>query len=133
MIDFLIALAVSTVGVACLMEMLKATVNGIRAAVIRKKVGYGAEKDFPVPSFVWWVFAGLLSIGATTLAWKSVLASEEPATALLSIFTSGWFLGIWIPIVWWVQMQLDMQVIKKYAVPIIKKAMAKKLDMDEEA
>jgi hypothetical protein len=30
-------------------------------------------------------------------------------------------------------MQLDMQVIKKYAVPIIKKAMAKKLDMDEEA
>lgn len=133
MIDFLIALAVSTIGVACLMEMLKATVNGIRVAVIRKRVGYGAEKDYPIPAFVWWVLAGLLSIGATTIAWKSVLASEEPVTALLSIFTSGWFLGIWIPIVWWVQMQLDMQVIKKYAVPIIKKVMAKKLDMDEEA
>jgi len=66
------------------------------------------------------------------LAWKSVLASEEPATALLSIFTSGWFLGIWIPIVWWVQMQLDMQVIKKYAVPIIKKVLAKKLEVDDD-
>ena len=37
MIDFMIALAVSTVGVACLMEMLKATVNGIRVAVIDRK------------------------------------------------------------------------------------------------
>ena len=133
MIDFMIALAVSTVGVACLMEMLKATVNGIRVAVIRKRVGYGAEKDYPVPYFVWWVLGGILSITATILAWKSVLASDEPTTALLSIFTSSWFLGIWIPIVWWTQMQLDMQVIKKYAVPIIKKVMAKKLDMDEEA
>jgi hypothetical protein len=132
MIDFLIALAVSTVGVACLMEMLKATVNGIRAAVIRKKVGYGAEKDFPVPSFVWWVSAGLLSIGAAILVQKSVLGSEEPVTALLSIFASGWFLGIWIPIVWWVQMQLDMQVIKKYAVPILKKVLAKKLEVDDD-
>lgn len=132
MIDFLIALAVSAVGVACLMEVLKATVNGMRVAVIRKKVGYGAEKDFPVPSFVWWVLGGILSITATVLAWKSVLASEEPATALLSIFTSGWFLGIWIPIVWWVQMQLDMQVIKKYAVPIIKKVLAKKLEVDDD-
>ena len=132
MIDFLIALAVSAVGVACLMEMLKATVNGIRVAVIRKRVGYGAEKDFPVPSYVWWIAAGLLSIGATILAWKSVLVSEEPVTALLSILTSGWFLSVWIPIVWWVQMQLDMQVIKKYAVPIIKKVLAKKLEVDDD-
>jgi len=132
MIDFGIALLVTVFGVACLMEMLKATVNGIRVAVIRKNVGYGAEKDFPVPSYVWWILAGLLSIGATILAWKSVLASEEPVTALLSILTSGWFLSVWIPIVWWVQMQLDMQVIKKYAVPILKKVLGKKLGVQDD-
>lgn len=132
MIDFGIALLVTVFGVACLMEMLKTMVNGIRVAVIRRKVGYGAENDFPVPSYVWWILAGLLSICATILAWKSVLTSEEPVTALLSILTSGWFLSVWIPIVWWVQMQLDMQVIKKYAVPILKKVLGKKLGVQDD-
>ena len=132
MIDFGIALLVAVVGVACLMEIVKTIINAVHVARIRKHIGYGAEADYSIPPYVWWIMAGLLSIGATILAWKSVLASEEPVTALLSILTSGWFLSVWIPIVWWVQMQLDMQVIKKYAVPILKKVLCKKLEVDDD-
>lgn len=132
MIDFLIALAVSAVGVACLMEMLKATVNGMRVAVIRKRIGYGAEKDYPIPSYVWWIVAGVLSGVGTFLALRAVGLSEEPMTPLLTILLDPWLLYVWIPIVWWVQMQLDMQVIKKYAVPILKKVLDRKLGVDDD-
>ena len=133
MFDFLIVLALVSLGVAALMEAMKSVVNAINVSLVRKKVGDGAEGDFPVPSYVWWISGGILSAVGTFFAWKAVLGSDEPMTALLSIVTSSWFLAVWIPLVWWVQMQLDMQVIKKYAVPILKKVLAKKLGVDKDA
>lgn len=132
MIDFLIALAVSAVGVACLMEMVKSITNYVHIAKIRKNIGYGAEKDYPIPSYVWWIIAGVLSGVGTFLALRAVGLGEEPMTPLLTILLDPWLLYVWIPIVWWVQMQLDMQVIKKYAVPILKKVLDRKLGVDDD-
>lgn len=132
MIDMGIALLATVVGVACLMEMVKSIINSVHIAKIRKNIGYGAEKDYPIPSYVWWIIAGVLSGVGTFLALRAVGLSEEPMTPLLTILLDPWFLYVWIPIVWWVQMQLDMQVIKKYAVPILKKALDKKLGVDDD-
>lgn len=132
MIDMGIALLATVVGVACLMEMVKSIVNAVHTAKIRKNIGYGAEKDYPIPSYVWWIIAGVLSGVGTFLALRAVGLSEEPMTPLLTILLDPWLLYVWIPIVWWVQMQLDMQVIKKYAVPILKKALDKKLGVDDD-
>lgn len=127
MIDMGIALLATVVGVACLMEMVKSIINSVHIAKIRKNIGYGAEKDYPIPSYVWWIIAGVLSGVGTFLALRSVGLGEEPMTPLLTILLDPWLLYVWIPIVWWVQMQLDMQVIKKYAVPILKKVLDRKL------
>ena len=130
MIDFLIALAVSAVGVACLMEVLKATVNGMRSDTqegrLRGREGFSLCRPtcggFSAASCPSW---------QPSLHGNRCLHPRNPRQPC-SPFSSGWFLGIWIPIVWWVQMQLDMQVIKKYAVPIIKKVLAKKLEVDDD-
>lgn len=125
MVDFLIVIGLATLGVAATMEVAKNIIN----AVIEKNRGC---EDANVPAYIWWIIGGVLSVIATILVWKSVLGSDEPMTALLSIVTSGWFLGLWIPLVWWTQMQIDMKVIKKYAVPAIKKVAAKKLGVEDE-
>lgn len=132
MIDMGIALLATVVGVACLMEMVKSIINSVHIAKIRKNIGYGAEKDYPIPSYVWWIIAGVLSGVGTFLALRSVGLGEEPMTPLLTILLDPWLLYVWIPIVWWVQMQLDMQVIKKYAVPILKKVLDRKLGVDDD-
>lgn len=132
MIDMGIALLATVVGVACLMEMVKSIINSVHIAKIRKNIGYGAEKDYPIPSYVWWIIAGVLSGVGTFLALRAVGLSEEPMTPLLTILLDPWLLYVWIPIVWWVQMQLDMQVIKKYAVPILKKVLDRKLGVDDD-
>ena len=131
MFDFIMVLALASLSVAALMEVVKTIINAINATLVRKKVGTGAESDFPIPSYVWWILGGLLSVAATILVWKSVVASDEPMTALLGIVTNAWFLAIWIPLVWWTQMQLDMKVIKAYAVPILKKVLAKKVGVED--
>jgi hypothetical protein len=49
MIDFLIVLALAALGVASLMEAVKAIVNAINASLVKKRIGDGAEGDFTVP------------------------------------------------------------------------------------
>lgn len=126
MIDFLVALLVVTFAVAAAMEVFKTILTSIGVAMAKKKGG-----TFSVSSHVWWIVGGILSILGTFFAWKAVLGSEEPITPLLSVLTSPWMLWAWCPLVWYVQMQFDMKVLKAYAVPIIKKVLAKKAGIED--
>ncbi|MFA6752570.1 MAG: hypothetical protein WCR81_10380 [Fermentimonas sp.] len=130
--DFVIALMVTSFAVATAMEMFKSGVNAIGKAIVKKRIGIGAEVDFSVPSFVWWIAGTVLTAIGVIFARKAMVGSNEEITPLLSILLSPWLVWAWGCLVWWVQMQLDMQVIKKYAVPIIKKALAKKLEVDDD-
>ena len=118
MIDYAIALVVVSFAVATAMELFKSILNAI------------LKKD--IPSYVWWISGGVLSIIGTFLAWKAMVCSSEEITPLLSILLSPWLVWAWSFLVWWIQMQLDMKVIKKYALPILKKLFEKKLGVDED-
>lgn len=127
MVDFSIALVVVIFSVAATMEIFKNIVTAIGTTIATKR-----GKTFSAPAYIWWVFGGILSVAGAFIARRALLGSEEPITALLSIMTNVWMLGAWIPLIWWTQMQLDMQVIKKYAVPIIKKLLAKKVGVEDD-
>lgn len=126
MVDFLVALLVVTFAVAAAMEVFKTILNSIGVAVMKRK-----GKPFSVSPHIWWIVGGILSILGTFFAWKAVLGSEEPMTPLLSVLASSWMLWAWCPLVWYVQMQFDMKVLKAYAIPIIKKLLAKKAGIED--
>jgi len=124
MIDFLLVFVLVVFAVACVMEILKTIVNAVGTA-FRKGGAFG------VPSWVWWLIGGILSVAGAFFARLALLGSEEPMTALLGVLTSVWMLWAWASLIWWVQMQLDMKVIKTYAVPIIKKLINRKTGVDD--
>lgn len=125
--NFVIAMVVTVFAVATAMEICKTIVNAIYSAIVKKRIGIGAEVDFSIPAFVWWIAGGVLTALGVIFARKAMLGSDEEITALLSVFLNPWMLWAWVPIIWWIQMQLDMKVIKRYAVPIIKKLLEKKI------
>lgn len=123
MLNFLLTVLLVSLSVAIVMEILKTLINKMGKAIAKKK---GRDsKAFAVDSVAWWMLGGILSLSGAFFGCKAVLGSEELITGLLSILLSPYLLWVWVFVVWYVQMQLDMKVVKKIAVPIIKKLLEK--------
>ena len=117
MVDIIIIFIILIVAIACLMEATKELIEAVCKAL-------------DIPAIVWRLIATVYSALGSYLTQTVILQSEELITPLLTVLLNRYMLFAIIPIVWWLQLQLDMKVIKEYFVPFIKKYIAKKFKED---
>lgn len=120
MVDILIILFITATAIACLMELTKEVIEYIGNIITKAPI--------TVPHIIWRLIALLYTCIGSVVARLSVQQSIETITPLLSIILNPYMLFIIIPIIWWLQLQLDMKVIKEYLVPFIKKFIEKRIE-----
>ncbi len=114
------ALILVVVAIACLMEALKALIEAICNKVKKRKVD--------VPPFVWWIMGAVFSAAFTVLTLHLVRLDVQDMAPLMLIATDPWAPFLWTPIIWWLQMQLDMKLVKGWALPLLKRLVERKVD-----
>lgn len=116
--DFLITLGIVVLSIACIMEFLKEAIEWIGNKIKKRKVN--------VPSNVWRVLASAFSITGVLLA-RNIFISVEEVSGLTAILVNKWMMIMWLPLVWWAQLQVDMKFVREHIVPMLKKALTNKL------
>lgn len=120
MIELAFVLILAVVCIACLMEALKAVVEAVGGKVVRRTID--------VPPYVWWILAGVLSALAVALGLHLLRTDLVDPAPLVVVATDVWAAFLWTPVVWWLQMQLDMKVIKAWILPRLQKLVDRKME-----
>lgn len=125
MFDFLIVLGVVVLSIATIMEFLKEGIEWIGNKIVSRK--HKEEREISVPPFVWRIIASVFSIGGTILARFIFLSVVKDLEGLVAVMTNKWMMFLWLPVVWWAQLQVDMKLIKGQVIPMLKKSLENKL------
>lgn len=116
----LLMLVLVVAAIACLMEALKAVIENMGNR-LKKRV-------IDVPPFVWWIMGLAFSVTGTLLGLHILQGAVVDPSPFILVVTDTWAAFLWTPIVWWLQMQLDMKLVKGWLVPVLKKLVERKVD-----
>lgn len=122
--DFLITLGIVVLSIAVVMEGVKEGIEWIGNKIASKKAK--EKKEIHVPATVWRVMAGIFSVGGVVLA-RNTFISVGEATGVLAVLLNKWMMLMWLPVVWWAQLQVDMKLIREHIVPMLKKGFESKI------
>lgn len=120
MTELFFVLALAVLAIACLMEALKAIIEAVGNKV--------AKRAIDVPAFVWWILGGVLTVFGVVLSLRLIRADLADPAPMVVVATDPWMAFLWSPVSWWLQMQLDMKVIKGWVLPRLQKAIDKKVE-----
>lgn len=116
----LLMLVLVVAAIACLMEALKAVIENMGNR-LKKRV-------IDVPPFVWWIMGLAFSVTGTLVGLHILQGAVVDPSPFILVVTDTWAAFLWTPIVWWLQMQLDMKLVKGWLVPLVKKLVERKID-----
>lgn len=122
--DFLITIGIVILSVATIMEFVKEGIEWVGNKIKSKKKK--EKSEVTVPATVWRVMAGALVVG-TILLVRSIFLSLGEVVGLTAVLLNKWMMILWLPVVWWAQMQVDMLFIREHIIPMVKKGLENKL------
>lgn len=122
--DFLITIGIAILSVATIMEFVKEGIEWVGNKIKSKKKK--EKSEVTVPATVWRVMAGALVVG-TILLVRSIFLSLGEVVGLTAVLLNKWMMILWLPVVWWAQMQVDMLFIREHIIPMVKKGLENKL------
>ena len=102
------------------MEALKAVIENMGNRLKKRAID--------VPPFVWWIMGLAFSVTGTLVGLHILQGAVVDPSPFILVVTDTWAAFLWTPIVWWLQMQLDMKLVKGWLVPLVKKLVERKID-----